>query len=117
MPSSHSAFVTSLTVAIAIQYGVDSTYFAISTVFALIIMSDASGVRYQASKHAETLNILTEDFRQLSEYIKYKAQKDNSSDDVVYSPLKELLGHKPYEVVIGLIYGFGIAILVQYLYI
>lgn len=117
MPSSHSAFVSSLTVAIAFQFGVDSPYFAISTVFALITMWDAGGVRYQASMHAQTLNVLINDFRQLAEYIKYRTNKDSLDDNHIYSPLKELLGHKPFEVLVGAIYGFLVALLFKNFYL
>ena len=40
MPSSHSAAVTALTTGIALEQGVGSPFFAISTVFAVIVMFD-----------------------------------------------------------------------------
>ena len=45
MPSSHSSLVTSLTTAIAITEGLDSSLFALSFGMAAIVMYDASGVR------------------------------------------------------------------------
>ena len=45
MPSSHSAAVTSLTTAIAYEAGLDSPMFAISAIFAVIVMFDATGIR------------------------------------------------------------------------
>lgn len=113
MPSSHSAFVAALTTALAVEYGIASPYFAIAFVFATITMWDAAGIRYQASKHAQILNILTRDFRLLIEQIKYKA---NSEDELSESPLKELLGHKPTEVMIGAVFGIIVALLVQVWY-
>lgn len=50
MPSSHSAFVTALCTGIGIHDGFESTIFALSAVFAAIVMYDASGVRRAASQ-------------------------------------------------------------------
>ena len=55
MPSSHSAAVTALATAVALETGLDSTLFAITTVFALIVMYDAKGVRRQAGEQAAVL--------------------------------------------------------------
>jgi len=109
MPSSHSAFVSSLTTALGIEYGVDSPYFAIATVFAFITMWDAKGIRYQASKHAKILNILIQDFQNLLENLKYKTKR-------THVPLKELLGHKPFEVLVGALFGIVVAFMTQNLF-
>jgi len=115
MPSSHSAFVSALTAAIGIEYGVASPYFAIALVFSLITMWDAAGIRYQASRHAEILNILIHDFQQLVEHVKYKSKKHHVPlKELLGAPLKELLGHKPFEVLIGSFYGIFVAFLVKY---
>ena len=45
MPSSHSAVVTSLATLIGKNQGVDSPIFALSLIFALVVMYDAAGVR------------------------------------------------------------------------
>lgn len=115
MPSSHSAFVSSLTTAIGVEYGVDSPYFAISIVFSLITMWDAAGIRYQASKHAKILNILIQDFQNLVEHVKYKSKRNNLPlKELLGVPLKELLGHKPFEVLIGAFLGILTAVLLTY---
>lgn len=69
MPSSHSAFVTSLATGIGLREGFHSTLFALATVFALIVMYDASGVRRAAGKQARVLNAIIEDLnrRQLQD--------------------------------------------------
>lgn len=108
MPSSHSSFTAALTTALGIQYGLSSPYFAIALVFTLITMWDATGIRYQASKHAQLLNVMIEDFQLLIEKIKYRAQ---SPEEFLGSPLKEILGHKPLEVFIGMLIGIGVAFL------
>jgi acid phosphatase family membrane protein YuiD len=45
MPSSHSAFMTSLSIAIGLTEGIDSAIFAVSLALTAIIMYDATGVR------------------------------------------------------------------------
>ena len=105
MPSSHSAMVSSLTTAIGLKEGIASSYFAIAAVFALITMWDAAGIRYQASKHAKILNVLVKDFHLLLENLKHKPKW-------THTPLKELLGHKPLEVLMGAIFGVTVAILI-----
>lgn len=117
MPSSHSAFVSSLATAIGFEYGLDSPYFAIAAVFALITMWDAAGIRYQASKHAQVLNILIHDFQNVVEHVKYKSKNHVALKDALGPPLKELLGHKPFEVLVGSILGITIAlILLNYVF-
>ena len=117
MPSSHSAFVSSLAAAIGGRYGVDSPYFAIATVFSLVTMWDAAGVRYQASKHAKILNILMHDFHNLIEHVKYKSKKDHVTlKEMIGTPLKELLGHKPFEVLMGALFGVSVAYFVKVLW-
>ncbi|XP_022771758.1 uncharacterized protein LOC111314556 isoform X3 [Durio zibethinus] len=56
MPSSHSATVTALAVAIGLQDGTGGPAFAIAVVLACVVMYDASGVRLHASRQAELLN-------------------------------------------------------------
>ena len=45
MPSSHAALVTALAAGIGLHDGWNSTLFAVSVVFAFIVMYDAAGVR------------------------------------------------------------------------
>ncbi|MFV9511045.1 divergent PAP2 family protein [Tepidibacillus sp. LV47] len=108
MPSSHSALVSSLTTAVGFKHGIHSTEFAISLVFSLITMWDAAGIRYQASKHARLLNVLVQDFQILVEQLKYKTKKRE------HTPLKELIGHKPLEVIVGASLGIVIGFLMEY---
>ena len=97
MPSSHSAFVTSLATAVGLQNGFSSTEFAISTVFALVVMYDAAGVRRAAGQQARILNKLVEQW-----------EKSDFSDTDKH--LKELLGHTPKEVFAGALLGIAIAL-------
>ena len=65
MPSSHSAAVTALTTAVALEFGLGSTIFAVCAIFGIIVMFDATGVRRHAGYHATVLNQLVADFNKL----------------------------------------------------
>ena len=95
MPSSHSAFVAALATGVGQTMGWDSPDFAIATIFAIIVMYDAAGVRQAAGKQARILNQI------IDEYFKESGKFNEER-------LKELLGHTPFQVVVGL--GMGIAI-------
>ena len=99
MPSSHSSFVTSLATLVGIERGFNSTDFAIVTVFALIIMYDASGVRRAVVKQAEILNQIVDDF--------FHGKFDQ------HKKLKELVGHTPKEVLFGALLGIIIGIVMS----
>ena len=96
MPSSHSALVTALATDIGLRKGLDSGEFAIATVFAIIVMYDAAGVRQAAGKQAKILNQMIEEL----------FAGDHHLTEI---HLKELLGHTPFQVVIGSIMGIVIA--------
>ncbi|GAA0355871.1 divergent PAP2 family protein [Bacillus horti] len=107
MPSSHSAAVTGLTTGIALEYGVDSPLFAISTVFAIIVMFDAAGVRRHAGEQAVVINRLVDDFNQMLREVK---NWNVQTEQMKRIRLKELLGHQPIEVLMGGLLGIGIGI-------
>lgn len=101
MPSSHTASVTALATAVAIKEGLYSTPFAISVVFAIVVMYDATGVRRAAGKQAEVLNKIVKNIR----------KKDGHS--IIEENLKELIGHTPMEVFWGAILGIVIALIMS----
>ncbi|GAA0428628.1 divergent PAP2 family protein [Lentibacillus halophilus] len=113
MPSSHSAAVAALTTATGILQGIDSVMFAIATVFSVIIMFDASGVRRQAGEQAIVINQLVNDFQSFVEGAKDWNQKEAFQKR---KQLKELLGHQPIEVFFGGLTGVLIAILLYQWY-
>ena len=92
MPSSHTAAVTSLAMMIGFKEGFGSSFFAISALFAIIVMYDAAGVRRETGKQGkvikELLNISRPDGQQLFP-----------------EELKEKIGHTPLEVIMGAITG------------
>jgi uncharacterized protein len=95
MPSAHSALVTALATGVGGSLGWQSAEFAIATIFAIIVMYDAAGVRQAAGKQARILNQMVEEL--FSEDHKFNEEK-----------LKELLGHTPVQVIAGSILGIVI---------
>ncbi len=98
MPSAHTATIVSASTAIGIVEGWSSSIYALSLIMAFIVMYDASGVRRSVGKQAKWLNDIIFDF------YKHKHVEEEK--------LKELIGHKPTEVVVGAILGIVIANLV-----
>jgi hypothetical protein len=111
MPSSHSAAVAALSTGIALETGLGSPIFAVSAVFAIIVMFDATGVRRQAGEHAVVLNQLVSDFQKFIEEAKGWPEKPEQEKR---EELKELLGHKPVEVFFGGLTGVGLTLLLHY---
>ena len=101
MPSVHSATVASLATVALIEGGPSSPLFGITGVFAAIVMYDSLGVRRAAGEQAKVLNLLIED---LSTNGAVKTPKK-------YGHLKEILGHRPLEVAIGLMLGVAVSAL------
>lgn len=96
MPSAHSALVGALATAIGQSMGWSSPDFAIACLFAVIVMYDAAGVRQAAGKQAKLLNQITEELFQ---------DGHNFNEE----KLKELLGHTPFQVLVGLMLGIFIS--------
>lgn len=93
MPSSHSASVTALAIALGFTHGWGHPYFAIAAVFGSIVMYDATGIRRAAGKQAELINDLVEELSHLF--------------DEGFQPqaLKTLLGHTYPQVLVGALVG------------
>lgn len=114
MPSSHSAAVTALSTGVALEHGLDSSIFAISAVFAIITMFDATGVRRHAGEQATVLNQLVLDFNKFVEEAKVWPQKAELDKQ---KKLKELLGHQPIEVFFGGLTGILLALFLHYIFV
>ncbi len=108
MPSSHSAAVTALTTAVAFEHGLGSSLFAVSAIFAVIVMFDATGIRYQAGQQAIIINEMRRDFQTFVSEAKDWVQKD---EEQKMQELKTLLGHKPNEVLAGALTGILISVI------
>ncbi len=108
MPSSHSALVCSLTIAMARKTGVDSAEFALAMALACIVMYDAMGVRRAAGEHAKVLNKLVFGFQLFSEESENE-EDDQLAEELREKALKEYLGHTPLEVLGGMLLGILVA--------
>ncbi|MDD2955230.1 MAG: divergent PAP2 family protein [Oscillospiraceae bacterium] len=108
MPSSHSALVCSLTVAIARGMGFASPEFAIAFVVAGVVMYDAMGVRRAAGEQAKVLNKLVFGFRASIEESE-STEDDETLEKLPDKSLKEFLGHTPLEVLGGALLGILVA--------
>ena len=97
MPSSHTAFSVSVATIVGLGAGFLTPVFAVAMVFAGIIMYDSMGLRRDAGKQAATINQLIDEIFESSDV------RDG------FQHLKEELGHRPLEVVVGLVIGIAVA--------
>lgn len=103
-PSSHSSTVTALSTAIALQQGIESTYFAISLIFSIIVIYDAVNVRYYAGKNIQLTKQLVSDLE--------KINQTTFDNPIYHEKIKTVLGHKLIEVIGGIGLGLIIALLI-----
>ncbi|MCI8477305.1 MAG: divergent PAP2 family protein [Oscillospiraceae bacterium] len=95
MPSSHSAFVCACAAAVGYMYGWSSPIFSVAAVVAIVVMYDASNVRRAAGEQAKILNYMMEHWTEMKPALFGKE-------------LKELLGHTPFQVLMGGVLGVAI---------
>lgn len=91
MPSSHSALVSALCIGVGLIEGFGSPVFAVSFIFAGVVMFDAQSVRRSAGNQARLLNQMVDELF-----------KEHHFSD---RKLVELLGHTPVEVFFGMALG------------
>ncbi len=103
MPSSHSAMAAALVTSVALRNGTGNSLFAVTLAFAIVVMFDAQSVRRAAGLQAQILNqILDELFK------KHRLSERR---------LVELLGHTPFEVLVGMIIGVLVAMLIHAVFV
>ncbi len=98
MPSSHSALMAGVAHAIGLYVGFDSPVFALAVAIAMIVIYDATGIRRQAGKHAEIINVIVRDLM--------------DGHPLSEEHLREVLGHTPLQAIMGTLLGIGVAQLV-----
>lgn len=96
MPSAHTALAISLVTSVGYYEGLGDASFAIAIVLAFIIIDDATRLRMHLGDQGRYLNMLIEQL--------------NISEEQ-YPRLKERMGHRVSEVIVGGIAGFALTIL------
>ncbi len=96
MPSAHSASVSAMATSIGLRTGFDSPVFAVSLLFAGIVMFDAQSVRRAVGTQARLINqMVAELFRE---------------HHLSRQKLAQFLGHTPLEVFAGMTLGILAAV-------
>ena len=133
MPSSHSAAVTSLITALIFEYGFSDNRALnaskIATIFGVIIMFDSMGVRRQSGEQGIVLDILirrhleeTGQLVEMNDTPHYENNEDNPVlnqyhiEDYEHMIIKKYLGHKPTEVIGGIMTGGLVAFVCRMLF-
>lgn len=101
MPSSHTATVVTLCLAIGSREGFASSLFSLVLVFAMFVIFEATGLRQEVGKQAELLNDLMDSAL--------------AGEKVTSVRLRELVGHTWAEVLGGAV--FGVAFWLCWLYL
>ncbi|MFW5746816.1 MAG: divergent PAP2 family protein [Nanoarchaeota archaeon] len=94
MPSSHTAIVVGFTTAVYLAEGATSVFW-MAVLLSLIVMRDAMSVRYEAGRQGKVLNRII--------------RKLQIGETLGEKQFKELLGHTPTQVLVGLVLGILIS--------
>lgn len=105
-PSSHTAGVMALSLAVGLEDHFDSTIFAVSLAFSIIVSYDAANVRYYAGKNISLTKRIIEDLN--------AENLLNTNEPIYLEKIKEVLGHKWSEVISGGIIGLIISYAIYY---
>lgn len=93
MPSSHTSLVTTLTLGVAALEGTDTTVFAVTLVFSLYFIFEATGLRQEVGQQARILNEMIDEL-----LAQHAVRRDQAR-------LRELVGHTWAEVLGGAVVG------------
>jgi len=99
MPSGHTAVVVSMVTILGLKLGIGSPIFAATFVYAMIVITDAIGLRNYLGLHGKTLNILVKDL------------KEDDFLDRSYPKQLERIGHTPLQVIIGGLVGIATSLI------
>jgi acid phosphatase family membrane protein YuiD len=100
-PSTHTTVITTPTVLIGINEGLFSPLLGLGVAIILIVIIDATGLRYHVGKHATMINLLIEETA-LSKEKKMQ--------------LRESMGHTKFEVLGGLILGIVLGFVLDFIF-
>jgi acid phosphatase family membrane protein YuiD len=102
MPSAHTALAISLVTTVGHYEGIQDASFAIAIVLAFIIIDDATRLRMHLGDQGRYLNMLIEQL---------------NINETQYPRLKERMGHRVSEVIVGAIAGFVLTLIFIQLFI
>lgn len=91
MPSSHTAMMSALIFAIGYYEGANTAEFATALVLTVLVISDALRLRMYIGSYGKTLNNLLDHL--------------GLEDDSIPPKLKERVGHRPSEILAGIVVG------------
>ena len=98
MPSAHSATVCALATAVAKIDGFNSVAFGITAILAMIVMYDSAGVRQSVSRQSIVLNRIVKELQ-----MRHRLRSDMERE------LRVLIGHTPFQVIVGAAVGILVA--------
>ncbi len=127
MPSSHTALVVALVAELWLRYGGDNPVLGIAIFVAMIVMYDAAGVRWQTGRQAAVLNRLLHELKTSAAESSHPSAPGSVATGelrpipVAKSPwwlvdwpvLDEHVGHKPVEVLGGVIVGLLVVLILH----
>jgi len=96
MPSSHAAMMTSLLVVLGYYEKADTASFVVAFTLTVLVIMDALRLRMYIGSYGKTLNSIITTL--------------GAGDKTVVSKLKERVGHKPSEVLGGVITGLVVSL-------
>lgn len=100
MPSAHTAAVSGLLTATVVTEGGASPIPIIVGLLAVVMMTDAAGVRRETGRQSAFLNRLI---------------RRHPEDAEGQEPLQEFMGHTPFQIAVGFVIGVGSALLLSLL--
>ncbi|MDI6777645.1 MAG: divergent PAP2 family protein [Patescibacteria group bacterium] len=91
MPSAHTAFVVSIVTTMGYYEGIISSFFALAVFFAVLTIEDSLRLRMYMGDHGRYLNMIINEL---------------PIDKKKFPRLKERVGHRLSEVIVGALIGF-----------
>lgn len=88
LPSSHASVVSTTATLIGLREGIDHPAFALAITMAILFMVDAINLRQWVGQHAKALN-------------------EMRASQTGLAPLRERIGHKPREILAGIVLGIA----------
>lgn len=92
-PSNHTSIVTSIAWLIGMKEGISSPALGVAIALSFIVILDATSLRIKVGDHARRINLLVPHEQ----------------------PLREIIGHKPVEILGGVMTGLLTALAVNYM--